>query len=236
VAPVVYVQVLTGLRVGRDGKVSCPFHGEDRTPSLHVYEAPADGWYCYACARGGSIFDLAAEVFGLSTRGRDFTVLRRRLQGLPVVMEQERTLSLIWLAVVAGKGLFPATSPPSCTDPVRLLLGVGGVRYGSRGHIPCDDGVREAPVAARQQPVHTIRAAVDAFLGSMVGSGLLLLVGLVASVLVFPLGFLVVAAVGGEPLPASNGDQRRDRAVSQRPFADTRRAPLSEPVFPGRSM
>jgi hypothetical protein len=79
VAPAIYVQVLTGLSPGRDGKVSCPFHGEDRTPSLHVYADPADGWYCYGCGRGGSIFDLGAEVFGLSTRGRDFVELRRRL-------------------------------------------------------------------------------------------------------------------------------------------------------------
>jgi len=76
---VLYVQVLTGLRRGRDGKVSCPFHGADRTPSLHVYSDPADGWYCYGCQRGGSIFDLGAAVFGLSTRGRDFIELRRRL-------------------------------------------------------------------------------------------------------------------------------------------------------------
>jgi len=60
--------------------VSCPFHGEDRTPSLHVYEHPAAGWYCYGCGRGGSIFDLAAAVFGLSTRGREFVELRARLQ------------------------------------------------------------------------------------------------------------------------------------------------------------
>jgi len=43
----------------------------------------------------------------------------------------------------------------------------------------------------------------------MVGSGLLLLVGLVASVLVFPLGFLVVAALGGSPCrrpTATNGE------------------------------
>jgi hypothetical protein len=79
IAPAVYVQVLTGLRPGRDSKVSCPFHGEDRTPSLHVYADPADGWYCYGCGRGGSIFDLGAEVFGLSTRGGDFVELRRRL-------------------------------------------------------------------------------------------------------------------------------------------------------------
>jgi CHC2 zinc finger len=80
VAPAVYVQALTGLVAGRDGKVSCPFHGEDSTPSLHVYADPADGWYCFGCRRGGSIFDLAAEVYGLSTRGRDFIRLRRRLR------------------------------------------------------------------------------------------------------------------------------------------------------------
>lgn len=80
VAPAVYVQALTGLSAGRDGKVSCPFHGEDRTPSLHVYEEPAAGWYCYGCGRGGSIFDLGGEVFGLSTRGPEFVELRARLQ------------------------------------------------------------------------------------------------------------------------------------------------------------
>lgn len=79
VPPAVYVQVLTGLTPGRSGKVSCPFHGEDRTPSLHVYSDPADGWYCFGCQRGGSIYDFGAEVFGLSTRGREFVELRRRL-------------------------------------------------------------------------------------------------------------------------------------------------------------
>jgi hypothetical protein len=79
VAPAVYVQALTGLTVGRDGKVSCPFHGPDRTPSLHVYEDPTAGWYCYSCQRGGSIYDLGAEVFSLMTRGREFVELRRRL-------------------------------------------------------------------------------------------------------------------------------------------------------------
>ncbi len=80
VAPAIYIEALTGLRPGRDGKVSCPFHGEDRTPSLHVYDEPEDGWYCFGCGRGGSLFDLGAEIFGLSTRGRDFIELRARLQ------------------------------------------------------------------------------------------------------------------------------------------------------------
>jgi RepB DNA-primase from phage plasmid/CHC2 zinc finger len=80
VPPRVYVEALTGLRPGRGGKVSCPFHGPDTTPSLHVYETAADGWYCYGCGRGGSVFDLGAEVWGLSTRGPDFVELRKRLR------------------------------------------------------------------------------------------------------------------------------------------------------------
>jgi hypothetical protein len=76
-----YVEALTGLRVGRDGKVSCPFH-EDRTPSLHVYETPAGGWYCYRCERGISVYDLAAALWGLETRGAGFIELRRRLYEL----------------------------------------------------------------------------------------------------------------------------------------------------------
>jgi CHC2 zinc finger len=79
VAPAVYVQALTGRLVGRDGKIACPFH-DDSSPSLHVYGEPERGWYCFGCGRGGSIFDLAAEVYGLSPRGRDFIELRRRLE------------------------------------------------------------------------------------------------------------------------------------------------------------
>jgi hypothetical protein len=57
-----------------------PIHGEDSAPSLHVYPDPYDGWYCFDCGRGGSIFDLGAQIYGLSTRGRDFVGLRRRLR------------------------------------------------------------------------------------------------------------------------------------------------------------
>jgi RepB DNA-primase from phage plasmid/CHC2 zinc finger len=79
IPPGVYVPVLTGRVVGRDGKVSCPFH-EDRTPSLHVYARPEQGWYCFGCGRGGSIYDLAAELYGVSPRGRGFLRLRALLQ------------------------------------------------------------------------------------------------------------------------------------------------------------
>jgi hypothetical protein len=86
--PDVYVETLTGRPVGRDGKSACPFHPDSR-PSLHAYPDPAAGWACFSaqCWRGdrpngGDIYDLAAQLWGLSTRGRDFLELRRRLYAL----------------------------------------------------------------------------------------------------------------------------------------------------------
>ena len=81
VPPRVYFERLTGRRVGRSGKARCPFHHEDRTPSLHVYEDPGQGWYCFGCGRGGSVYDLAALLWQRGTRGSDFVELRRELRG-----------------------------------------------------------------------------------------------------------------------------------------------------------
>jgi hypothetical protein len=81
VSPRVYVERLTGAPVGRSGKVRCPFH-EDRTPSLHVYDDPQRGWFCFGCGRGGSIYDFAALLFGRGTRGEDFIELRRELDAI----------------------------------------------------------------------------------------------------------------------------------------------------------
>ncbi len=78
VAPTIYVERLTGVVVPRHGKIHCPFH-DDRTPSLHVYSEPERGWYCYGCAAGGSIYDFAGRLLGLSTRGADFVELQRAL-------------------------------------------------------------------------------------------------------------------------------------------------------------
>ena len=72
------MQALTGQHVGRQRKITCPFH-DDHTPSLHVYEHPEQGWYCFGCQRGGSIYDLAAALYRLPPRGRDFLELRERL-------------------------------------------------------------------------------------------------------------------------------------------------------------
>jgi len=71
-----YVRELTGLAARRNGKVNCPFHA-DATPSLQLYE---DGtFYCYGCGAGGSIYDFAARLWSLKTKGRPFLELRTRL-------------------------------------------------------------------------------------------------------------------------------------------------------------
>lgn len=85
IAPEVYVRRLLGVEVPRHRKVHCPLH-EDRHASMHVYETPERGWYCFgACRRGGTIYDLAAALYGYTLRGEEFLRLRaelRRLFGL----------------------------------------------------------------------------------------------------------------------------------------------------------
>lgn len=71
----IYVELLTGEEVGRSRKIRCPLH-EENTPSFHVYD---DHWNCFGCHRGGDIYTLAAELWGLATTGKDFLGLRQRL-------------------------------------------------------------------------------------------------------------------------------------------------------------
>lgn len=82
IAPDVYVRRLLGVDVPRHRKVPCPFH-EDRHASLHIYETAERGWYCFgACRRGGTIYDLAAPLYGYAVRGDDFLSLRAELRRL----------------------------------------------------------------------------------------------------------------------------------------------------------
>ena len=78
IAPREYVERLTGSVAGRDRKLRCPFH-DDNTPSLHVFEEPERGWFCFGCGRGGSIYDFAAMLWGRGLRGAEFVRLRQDL-------------------------------------------------------------------------------------------------------------------------------------------------------------
>jgi len=58
------------MTVGRDRKISCPFHA-DQHRSLHVYPTAAEGRHCFSCRRGGFVYDLAAELWGTEPRAPD---------------------------------------------------------------------------------------------------------------------------------------------------------------------
>src|SRR5829696_1547015 len=90
IAPAAYVRRLLGVEVPRHRKVPCPFH-DDRHASLHVYETAARGWFCFgACRRGGTIYDLAAPLYGYTARGEDFLQLRAELRRLFRLVEAAR--------------------------------------------------------------------------------------------------------------------------------------------------
>jgi hypothetical protein len=87
IPPPVYVERLLGVEVPRHRKVPCPFH-PDTQPSLHVYDTPERGWYCFGrCRRGGTIYDLAAPLYGYDTRGDGFLRLKAELRRLFALQE-----------------------------------------------------------------------------------------------------------------------------------------------------
>ena len=53
-----------GYEVNRSGFIRCPFHGEDKHPSLKVYDGDR-GWWCFVCNEGGDIFDFVMKHDGL---------------------------------------------------------------------------------------------------------------------------------------------------------------------------
>lgn len=88
----VYFEVLTGVEVPRNGMVCCPLPGhEDRSPSLKVYDGD-EGWFCFGCLRGGTIYSLAAELweYPQPLRGHAFLVVRDRLAEIFTAVAQER--------------------------------------------------------------------------------------------------------------------------------------------------
>jgi hypothetical protein len=87
IEPAYYVRVLTGRQVGREGKIHCPLHADER-PSFHVYEKPEQGWTCFGCTStdgrplGGDIYTLASLLWSIPARRADFLKLREALDAL----------------------------------------------------------------------------------------------------------------------------------------------------------
>ena len=51
-----------GIQIRNGNMVSCPFHGEDRHPSMKIYK---DSFHCFACNRSGDIFRFVMEMDGV---------------------------------------------------------------------------------------------------------------------------------------------------------------------------
>ena len=68
------------------GYARCPLH-EDHVPSLKLYDEPRDGWYCWACARGGDVIEYAAwRWYGQASRGLDAPRFRALIARLETVL------------------------------------------------------------------------------------------------------------------------------------------------------
>lgn len=69
--PPSYFTALCGINATADALVACPLPDHaDRTPSCRVYATAQRGWWCFGCARGGRIYDLASLLLG-GPWGRD---------------------------------------------------------------------------------------------------------------------------------------------------------------------
>lgn len=64
--PPIYFLLFARIEVPADGGVvHCPLPDhDDRTPSCDVYPEPQDGWHCWGCGRGGSVYDLVSALAG----------------------------------------------------------------------------------------------------------------------------------------------------------------------------
>lgn len=54
-----------GFQVGRSGFMKCPFHANDNTASLKLYDGEG-GFHCFACGAHGSVIDFVMRLFDLS--------------------------------------------------------------------------------------------------------------------------------------------------------------------------
>jgi hypothetical protein len=139
---VVVPSVLQPLPVSaRAARRPCPFH-EDRHASLHVYETAGRGWYCFgACRRGGTIYNLAAPLYGYAARGDDFLRLRAELHHLFGLKSRAMTDA----ADLVRLRLSPRRTVLACYEAMRTTQDPDSLTGANTDHE--DD--QEAPVPAR---------------------------------------------------------------------------------------
>ncbi|MDQ3647590.1 MAG: RepB family DNA primase [Actinomycetota bacterium] len=84
--PPTYFRALAGVEVPeRGGHVPCPLPDHrEQLASCMVYGTADEGWHCFGCLRGGTIYDLTSLLeggaWGRDLRGEAFTPLKARVQ------------------------------------------------------------------------------------------------------------------------------------------------------------
>jgi len=85
IAPPTYFRVMAGIDVpARGGHVPCPLPDHDeQISSCMVYPNSSQGWHCFGCGRGGSIYDLGSLLeggsWGRKLCGEQFTAVKQRV-------------------------------------------------------------------------------------------------------------------------------------------------------------
>ena len=90
-----------GFKVHHGDMISCPFHGDDRNPSMKLY--PGDkGYYCFTCNKGGDVIDFVRQYEGL-----DFEAATRKvaaLAGITLGGEAPKLSKTDWERIYINQG------------------------------------------------------------------------------------------------------------------------------------
>jgi CHC2 zinc finger len=101
-----------------NGKITCPFHEDDDSPSCHIYR---DHYHCFGCGAHGGHLDWLREVDGLSPDAAIDVIFRWHGQAsAPCHDNDARTLKL-------ALALWQAARPITDTPAARYLGEVRGI-------------------------------------------------------------------------------------------------------------
>lgn len=111
--------------------LSCPFHGNDRNPSLEVNLAKGGVWRCFACGRQGGLFHFEKEMFG-GIEG-----------GLSDAQIWQRIHDLTGIPLESGSGSGPAHRHGPVVATYRYTDADGKLIFEKDKRAPLQEGMRK---------------------------------------------------------------------------------------------
>lgn len=108
-----------GLQPSRKGFISCPFHGEDKHPSLKIYEKD---FHCFSCGANGDIFEFVMRMEDVSFK-EAFQILGGQYQGSSRKLAAIRQAEFRWsrARIKAESEEFTAWWENRCSQVCKLL-------------------------------------------------------------------------------------------------------------------